>query len=172
MSAISLYDKLIGCFASQKDPSSVDLKKPLAFFAKNEEGEPIDPEILLRDSIVENIKLILQSRRGAITHLPTFGLPDFRKIYLERGFDVPVRLMICQLIKETLLTYEPRIEDIEIIPKHFDPENLRLTLEIEATVIGKHGKELLLTEFSSEGWLKVIDKEDVGKQGYMGDKNE
>jgi type VI secretion system protein len=149
MDTISLYDLLVGCFVFRgDDPGEVD---PEMYFERMTEDEK------LRSSIVENIKMILQSRRGSITHLPDFGLPDIRQIYFDEGSidSVP------NMIKETILKYEPRLQDVRVRRKNFDPNNLRLSLEIDAKIRDLRGKELLLTEFSSTGWLKVVFDRDV-----------
>ena len=169
MSSLSLYDKLLGCFASHEDPAEVDPAFPLASFEVNEKGEHISQEALLRNSIMENIKLIMQSRRGGVPHLPSFGLPDFKRIYLEHGIEIPVRHRICELIKETIKDFEPRIEDLEIVPTDFNVENLRLTVEIEVTLHGGSGKEVFITEFSSEGLLRVSNKDDSDINTEEGD---
>ena len=149
MDSISLYDLLVGCFVFRgDDPGEEDA---IAYFDKMTEDEK------LRNSIVENIKKILQSRRGSISHLPDFGLPDIRQIYFDEGTIDAVPNMI----KHTILKYEPRLQDVRVRRKNFDPNNLRLSLEIDAKIKDMRGKELLLTEFSSTGWLKVVFDRDA-----------
>ena len=152
----SLYDVLVGGFIFRgDDPGEIDDVR--------QHFQVMDEDEKLRRSIVENIKMILQTRRGSITHLPDFGLPDIRQIYFDEGFtDVAIK-KICTRIKDTLLKYEPRLEDIRVkVPKDgADKANLRLQLEIHAIMKNPRGmRGLLLTEFSSTGWLKVVfDKE-------------
>ncbi len=74
MENISLYDLFVGCFISKgDDPGDVDL----SYFDNLSEEEK------LRHSIVENLKMVLQTRRGSVQHLPDFGLPDIRQIYFD-----------------------------------------------------------------------------------------
>ena len=148
MDSISLYDLLVGSFVFRGDePGEVSE----SYF------DDMDEDAKLRNSIVENIKMILQSRRGAIEHLPDFGLPDIRQIYFDEGSidSVP------NLIKESILKYEPRLQNVRVRKKDFDPHNLRLSLQIDAKIKDHRGKELLLTEFSSTGWLKVVFDQDA-----------
>jgi type VI secretion system protein len=148
---ISLYDLLVGCFIFRgDDPGEVDV----SYFDSMTEEEK------LRQSIVENLKMILQSRRGSVEHLPDFGLPDIRQIYFDEGSidSVP------NLIRDTILKYEPRLEEVKVKRKNFDANNLRLSLEIYAKIKQLPGKEVLLTEFSSTGWLKVVFERDLQKQ--------
>jgi type VI secretion system protein len=151
MENISLYDLLVGSFVSLgHDPGEVDL----AYFDHMSEEEK------LRRSIVENLKLILQTRQGSVAHLPDFGIPDIRQIYFDEGTidSVP------QKISETILKYEPRLVDVRVKRKEFDDKNLRVTLEISAKIKDMPGKEVLLTEFSTTGWMKVIFERDMDRE--------
>lgn len=105
----------------------------------------------LRNSIVENLKMVLQTRRGSVKHLPDFGIPDIRQIYFDEGTidSVPNQ------IRDTILKYEPRLKEVRVRKKEFDERNLRISLEIQAQIKEVPGKELLFTEFSSTGWTKV-----------------
>lgn len=151
MENLSIYDLLVGCFISKgDDPGDVETMK---YFNSMTEDEK------LRFSIIENLKMVLQSRRGAIEHLPDFGIPNIRKIYFETGSvdSVP------NLIRETILKYEPRLQDVKVKRKDFDPANLRISMEISAKIKDAKDKELLLTEFSTTGWLKVVFERDTEK---------
>ena len=157
MDSVSLYDRLVGCFIFRgDDPENV----PPDYFDRMTEEEK------LRHSIVENIKMILQSRRGAIAHLPDFGLPDIRQIYFDEGSvdSVP------KLIEATLLKYEPRLQEARVRRKDFDANNLRLSLEISAKIKDLRQNHLLLTEFSSTGWLKVVFDRDAEPEVKEGEK--
>ena len=147
MENISLYDLLVGCYVSLgDDPGEVDL----SYFDRMSEEEK------LRKSIVENLKLVLQTRENSVLHLPDFGFPDIRQIYFDEGTidSVPKK------ISETILKYEPRLEDVRVKKKEFDDKNLRITLEISAKIKDVPGKEILLTEFSTTGWTKVVFERD------------
>lgn len=147
MEDLSIYDLLAGSFTSiDPDPSNV----PEDYFDRLDSGEK------LRRSIVENLKKVLQTRRGSVKHLPDFGVPDIRQIYFEEKTvkSVPV------LLKETIQKYEPRLEDVRVREREFDEKTLTITLEVAARIKGDRGKEILLTEFSSTGWTKVVFERD------------
>jgi type VI secretion system lysozyme-like protein len=151
MENISLYDLLVGSFVSLgHDPGDVDL----SYFDTMSEEEK------LRRSIVENLKLVLQTRQGSVLHLPDFGIPDIRQIYFDEGTidSVPKK------ISETILKYEPRLVDVRVKKKDFDDKNLRVTLEISAKIKDMPGKEVLFTEFSTTGWMKVVFERDKDKE--------
>ncbi len=151
MESISLYDALVGCFLSRGDePDEVDEH----YFDAMTEDEKI------RQSIVENLKMVLQTRRGSVQHLPDFGIPDIRQIYLEGGTTEDIK----QQILETILKYEPRIGEVRVRKKpEFDRANMRITLEIAAKIKDTPGREVLLTEFSSTGWTRVVFEKDAEK---------
>ena len=147
MENISIYDLLVGCFISLgDDPGDVDL----SYFDRMSEDEK------LRHSIVENLKKVLQTRRGSVVHLPDFGIPDIRQIYFEEGTidSVPKQ------IADTILKYEPRLTDVKVATTKFDEKNMRIALKVAAKIKGLPGKEVLLTEFSSTGWTKVVFERD------------
>jgi type VI secretion system protein len=62
-------------------------------------------------SIQENIKRILNTRAGALKHLPDYGLPDLTNIY--QALPASVHNLKRQM-EATLLAYEPRIKSIDI----------------------------------------------------------
>ena len=64
---MSLYELLVGCFTLRgDDPGDTDD----SYFDNIMEDEK------LRQSIVENLTLVLQSRQGSVQHLSDFGIPD------------------------------------------------------------------------------------------------
>ena len=88
----SLYDMLLGHIAGESLDACDD--KTL--------------EIL---SIQENIKRILNTRAGALKHLPDYGLRDLTNIY--KSLPASAHLLKQQM-ETTLLAYEPRIRSIDI----------------------------------------------------------
>jgi type VI secretion system protein len=89
----SLYEKLTGNFAN---------------------GTAIDQwnertQTLL--SVMDNISVILNSRQGALKHLPDYGLPDLTMIY--RHLPASAHQMKMH-ISRTLLKYEPRLKSIDV----------------------------------------------------------
>jgi type VI secretion system protein len=77
-------------------------------------GEPLDAyddRTLECLSVQQNIRRILNTRAGALKHLPDYGLPDLTNIYKA----LPASSHILkQQMEATLLTYEPRIRGIEV----------------------------------------------------------
>ncbi|BBU30815.1 type VI secretion system protein [Burkholderia sp. THE68] len=78
------------------------------------DGVPIgnfDDSTLEALSVQHNVRRILNTRAGALKHLPDYGLPDLTNIYKA----LPAS---SQALKEqmevTLLKYEPRIRAIDV----------------------------------------------------------
>lgn len=149
MHNLSLYNILVGYFTSDDvDPSDVDE----SYFKRQSE------ERKLRQSIIENLTKILQARRNPESHLPDFGLPDIMEVYVDSGYTFdPLK----KYIAEAVLKYEPRIAKVRIEAPHFDKDNFRITLKIKAVLKDFSGTEILLTEFSTTGWTKVVFEKDL-----------
>ncbi len=149
MKSLSLYDLLVGQFVSEaKNPDDLD---PNQF-------EDLSEEQKLRGSIIENLRMVLSTRQGSVQHLPDFGMPDILQLYFNSGNSIdPVK----KEIKNVIMKYEPRIGDVQVQKSDFDQETMRITLKIVATIKETPGKEILLTEFSTTGWTKVMFEKDL-----------
>lgn len=89
----SLYEKLLGNF---QDGSDLD---------------DWDEHTQLLLSVMDNIRVILNSRQGALKHLPDYGLPDLSMVYRHLPASAH---MLRQHIAMVLLKYEPRLRAIDI----------------------------------------------------------
>lgn len=96
----SLYDMLLGQIGGE----------PLAAY---------DDRTLECMSVQQNVQRILNTRAGALKHLPGYGLPDLTNIYKA----LPASShMLKQQMEATLLKYEPRIRSIDVgIIENNDP---------------------------------------------------
>lgn len=68
-----------------------------------------DEQVIL--SVLDNIQRILNSRAGAISHLPDFGLPDMTKIL--QGMPGTAHELI-DTLSGVLLKYEPRLQTLNV----------------------------------------------------------
>ena len=148
MENLSLYDLLVGQFGSEAEyPDDAD---PVQFERMSEEKK-------LRQSIIENLKMVLKTRQGSVLHLPDFGMPDILQVYFESGNSIdPIK----KQIRDTILKYEPRIGDVKVEKTDFDQKNMRIALKIIASIKENPNKEILLTEFSTTGWTKIVFERD------------
>ncbi len=148
MRNLSLFNILIGYFTTDRvEPTDVDL----SYFAAFSEEEK------MRRSIVENLTFLLQTRQGSVQHLPDFGLPDIMQIYVDSGYTFePLK----KHLRDIILRYEPRIEKARVEEPRFDKDDMRIYLRILATIKDFSDTEVLLTEFSTTGWSKVVWERD------------
>ena len=144
MHNIGLFNILVGYFTHEGlEPVDTDLSQ----FKRLSEEEK------LRKSIIENLTMLLRTRQGSLAHLPDFGLPDIMQVYIDSGYTFdPLK----KQIRDTILKYEPRIASIKLENPQFDKPNMRLFLKIMATIKDFAHTEILLTEFSTTGWTKVV----------------
>ena len=136
----------MGFFASEiSEPSDVDD----SYFKQ------LSEEKKLRQSIIENLTMILQTRRGSVLHLSDFGIPDIVQVYIDSGYSFE---QLKKYISETILKYEPRVEKVKVEEPKFDKDNFHIFLKIKAVIKDLAGTEILLTEFSTTGWTKVVSE--------------
>jgi type VI secretion system protein len=147
--SLSLFDILVGQFASETtNPDEIDF----TYF------DNLSEEQKLRNSIIENLRMVLSTRQGSVQHLPDFGMPDILQLYFDSGNSIdPVK----KEIRGVILKYEPRIGDVQVQKSEFDQETMRISLKIVASIKDNPNKEILLTEFSSTGWTKVMFEKDL-----------
>lgn len=149
MNTLSLFDILVGQFASETiNPDDIDFTS----------FDNLTEEQKLRYSIIENLRMVLSTRQGSVLHLPDFGMPDILKLYFDSNNSIePVK----KEIRDVILKYEPRIGEVQVQKTEFNHELMRISLKIVATIKDNPNKEILLTEFSSTGWTKVMFEKDI-----------
>lgn len=65
----------------------------------------------LEECIRYHLYLLLNSRHGSLPHLPDYGLPDFAGVYVYSSESLD---HLRQSIRETILRYEPRLENVRV----------------------------------------------------------
>ncbi|WP_392561467.1 type VI secretion system baseplate subunit TssE [Orbus sturtevantii] len=128
----SLYDTLFGFFDSGSIVSEVDDKMQTII------------------SVKDNISRILNSRAGAIKHLPDYGLPDVSNIYQA----LPTSAYeLMRAMQTTLLKYEPRLASVDI---QLQENNDTMVLSYELTCHFKEGGLVKYgTYFTPDGKAKM-----------------
>ncbi|WP_039788012.1 type VI secretion system baseplate subunit TssE [Herbaspirillum huttiense] len=128
----SLYDMLLGQIGGE----SLEL---------------YDDHTLACMSVQQNVQRILNTRAGALKHLPDYGLPDLTNIYKALPASSHV---LQQQIEATLLKYEPRIRSIDInVLDNDDPGVLmcfEMTCHLKAAGLVRFG-----TYFEPPGRLRM-----------------
>ncbi|MBD8195121.1 type VI secretion system baseplate subunit TssE [Pseudomonas fluorescens] len=101
-------------------------------------------------SVLDNVQRILNSRAGALSHLPDYGLPDMGLIL--QGLPATAHGLI-NTMTATLLKYEPRLAAVavELLPQTL-PGHLEYALDLQlkdghrvsfGTTLGPEGKVLV-----------------------------
>ncbi|WP_449433880.1 type VI secretion system baseplate subunit TssE [Pseudomonas putida] len=110
-------------------------------------------------SVLDNLQRILNSRAGALAHLPDYGLPDMGTVL--QGLPATAHALRNTLV-DTLLKYEPRVAAvfIDLLPQS-RPGHLEYALDLQL----KGGERLAFgTTFSPEGRVVVRH---LKRQGYL-----
>ncbi len=106
-------------------------------------------------SIKEHLAILLNTRRGSISHLPDYGLPDSSQVSMKD------RVAISKFgkeIEDTVKRYEPRLVRVRVRPSEEEPESsadFRLGFLLEARVINESAR--FHAFFSSSGSADVED---------------
>ena len=148
MKSLSLYDLLIGQFSSEsKNIDEIDFG----------DFKELSEEQKLRSSVIENLRMVLSTRQGSVQHLPDFGMPDILQLYFDSDNSIePIK----KELRNVILKYEPRISELQVQKTDFDQESMKITLKVIASIKDIPNKEILLTEFSTTGWTKVMFEKD------------
>lgn len=100
-------------------------------------------------SVLDNMQRILNTRAGALAHLPDYGLPDLTKVL--QGMPGTAHELVAAL-SGVLLKYEPRLNSVHVVLlEQSRPGELRYA--IDAGLKG-HGLVRYGTHFQPDG--KVI----------------
>jgi type VI secretion system protein len=119
------------------------------------EDTPGEEHLVL--SVISNLNRLFNTRRGAILHLPDYGLPDISEIYR----DMPYSLTgLQQAIRDAVEKYEPRLRRVRIEHQKTDPYSMRLEFVLHAELPNRQ-RVLLQTTFSSNELANVQSRQRV-----------
>jgi type VI secretion system protein len=109
-------------------------------------GEPLnayDDGTLECMSVQHNVQRILNTRAGALKHLPDYGLPDLTNIY--KALPASAHLLKDRM-ESTLLKYEPRIRSIDV-------DSFEMTCHLRKAGLVRFG-----TYFEPPGRIRMMRK--------------
>lgn len=98
-------------------------KKRMSAYSMN-----IDHQSMI-ESVKSNLQQMLNVREGSVSSLPDYGMPDFNDLVYE----FPDAIYQLQLaIRQFLLRYEPRVEDVLVnyVPDSSQPLQLRYQVDV------------------------------------------
>lgn len=114
-------------------------------FRDGEEVRAVPPDQHELRSIISNLGYLFNTRRGALPHLPEYGLPDITEIYRDIPDSV---LKLRKSIKEAVDQYEPRLRRVRVEPQVTDPYEMRLVFLVSGEMLD--GRQVRFqTTFSS-----------------------
>jgi len=98
-------------------------KKRASIYSMN-----IDHQSMI-ESVKSNLQQMLNVREGSVSSLPDYGMPDFNDLVYEFP-DAIYQLQVA--IRQFLLKYEPRIEDVLVscVPDSSQPLQLRYQVDV------------------------------------------
>ncbi|WP_409310962.1 type VI secretion system baseplate subunit TssE [Pectobacterium sp. B1J-3] len=138
----SLYEMLTFSFENDLDIRQVDERQ----------------QVIL--SVLDNMQRILNSRAGAMSHLPDYGLPDLSHIL--QGLPASAHSLV-SVLQSTLLKYEPRLKSVsvELLPD-IAPAHLAYEIHAELKGIGlvRYG-----SAFAPEGRVMLRHLKQQGRLG-------
>ena len=103
-------------------------------------------------SLCDHLFRLLNTRRGTLSHLPDYGMPDIAQIYrgLPKSLDE-----LKDTISKVVEKYEPRLEKVRVSPMPFDPLKSKISFKLSAFV--KNSERIYIkTTFASTGQANVI----------------
>ncbi|NLP60851.1 type VI secretion system baseplate subunit TssE [Paraburkholderia sacchari] len=103
-------------------------------------------------SVQQNGQRILNTRAGALKHLPDYGLPDLTNIY--KALPASAHQLRDQM-EATLLKYEPRIRSIDVVILENDEPGVLVSFEMTCH-LKKAGLVRFGTYFEPPGRMKLL----------------
>lgn len=102
-------------------------------------GEPVPERGGGRvQSIKEHLIILLNTRRGSISHLPDYGLPDSTQVSIK---DLKSIINFGKEIEETVKKYEPRLIHVRVKQMEHNPDamaDFKLGFLLEARVVNQN----------------------------------
>lgn len=102
-------------------------------------------------SVLSNLRILFSTRRGALSHLPDYGLPDIVEVYRDMPDSVePLQ----RALKQAVEAYEPRLRRVRIEHRVTDPYAMRLVFLLSGELDGGE-RVRFQTTFSSNASVEV-----------------
>lgn len=103
------------------------------------------------DSVCKHIHSLLNSRRGVLSHMKDYGLPDVEDIY--EGLPYSQQTLAFE-VKKLIEKYEPRVRMVNVVARDIQQSDCVIKLEIQAFLV--NGSAISLsTKFASGGRANV-----------------
>lgn len=110
------------------------------------------------NSILDHLRMILNTRQGSAQIAPDFGVPDFTAMVSAVGIIDSVREIEASLT-EVILKYEPRLDDIKLDfnPRDDSPLSLQFKLQAKLTLEDRDMPVVFETVLDPDGRITIKD---------------
>jgi len=106
------------------------------------------------ESVCLHLNSLLNSRRGVLSHMSDYGLPDVEDIY--EGLPYSQQTLAFE-VKKLIEKYEPRVKSVIVLAKDIKQNDCVINLDIQAFLV--NGLSLQFsTKFASGGKASVHRK--------------
>ena len=95
----------------------------LGHFADGSRVEAVGRAERRVQSVVSHLRYLFNTRRGSLSHLPDYGLPDVAEAYRDHANAAePLRVAL----KEVIERYEPRLRRVRVESRETEAHEMRL----------------------------------------------
>jgi type VI secretion system protein len=122
-------------------------------FLSGDKISDVPPNQRLYQSIIDHLTCLLNTRRGSISYLPDYGLPDISGVYRNMPDSINV---LKQSMKETIEKYEPRMKKpVRLVEQEPHTDGFVITFLLIAQLLDG-GAVHLRTRFSTTGYAEIL----------------
>ncbi len=115
-------------------------------FGDGRRVEAVPPEARREVSIVSNLDRLLNTRQGALAHLPAYGLPDLCEVYRDMPGSV---VQLKRAVEAAVEAFEPRLRRVRVEHQSTDRFAMQLVFLLTAETLDGN-RVRFKTTFSSE----------------------
>ncbi|KPN73324.1 MULTISPECIES: type VI secretion system baseplate subunit TssE [Neisseria] len=126
-------------------------EKLTGYYSDGQRMEDLPDSLQLVKSVLDNMQRILNTRSGALKHIPDYGIPDLSMVY--KNLPSSAKDLRSHMYA-TLLKYEPRLTGLDIKLTESKDNLMILCYQLECR-IEKVGSVVIDTYFMPEGVVNV-----------------
>jgi type VI secretion system protein len=121
-------------------------------FADGRRLESLSPNVWRDRSILSNLERLMNTRQGALAHLPDYGVPDLSDVYRDMPGSIAE---LQQAVEATIETYEPRLRRVRVEHQATDRYAMQLVFLVTAELLDGE-RVRFKTTFSSDEEAHVL----------------
>lgn len=103
-------------------------------------------------SILSHLKVLLNTRRGSLNHLPEYGLPDVRDVFQGLPYSLNE---FSRIVSQTISRYESRLSHIQVRSTPFSQKECIIHLVVKGEL--NSGKTMQYDSYFMGEGIAVID---------------